>query len=140
VLEAVERARDHDDEDPLRHIWPNLMTLDTTAPPVIAHAAWDIEDAAAAFARLADAFEYDGEDDDGVDVFVWRAGPRDEDCLGFVELLDDRVVLFAAGEALLDDGIAMVEAAVGDQARLVDRQAVQLAERRPRRAHRRLAA
>jgi SEC-C motif len=141
LLDAIERAMDHDDDDPMARIWPSLMTLDARTPPVMAHAAWKIQDAEAAFARLAEAFEYDGEDEDGADVFVWRLGDRDEDYVGFVELYDDGLFLCAlGGEALLDEGIAMIEAALGEQARLVERAARQLHERRTRRAHRRMAA
>jgi hypothetical protein len=139
LLEAIERAMDNDDDDPLPRAWPSLMSLDTTTPPVIGHAAWAIEDADAAFEQLPEAFEYDGEQD-GADVFVWRLGERDEDCVGFIELYSDGLVLCTFGEGLLERGIAMIQAALGEEARLVERQALALGEHRPRRAHRRMAA
>jgi hypothetical protein len=138
LLDAIERAMDHGD-DPLARVWPSLMMIDPTTPSVIAHAAWDIEDAEAVLERLPDALEYDGEEE-GADVFVWRRGERDEDCVGFVELYGDGLILCALSEGLLDEGIAMIQAALGEQARLVERRVLPLRERRPRRAHRRLAA
>jgi hypothetical protein len=139
LLEAIERAMDHDGDDPLPRIWPALMTLDTTTSPEVAHAVWKIDDLDAAFERLPDAFEYDGEEDGG-EVFVWRCREREEDRLGVLELYGDALLLGAFDDADLDDGIAMVEAALGEQARLVERRAIPLGERRPRRAHRRIAA
>jgi hypothetical protein len=140
LLEEIARLPGGGSDEDLRCAWPQLMTFSPSEPmPVLAYAAWDIDDAEAAFDLLPEALEYDG-DEDGADVLLWRIGAAGDDYGGFFELYEDGIVVYTYAEPLLDEAIALISEALGSRARLAQREVRPLTPARGRAAYRRLAA
>jgi hypothetical protein len=140
LLDELARLVGDNSGEDLRRSWPQLMTFVPAAlPPVIAHAAWDVDDAEAAFELLPDALQYDGEEH-GADVFLWQIGDEANDYGGFFELYADGIVCYTYAESLLDEAIALVSSALGPRARLAEREIRPIALHDAHPAHRRRAA
>ena len=123
----------------LREAWPSLMALDTSLPRLAAFAEWAVDDPAVAFEVLEHQLHH-VRDESGADLFMWGRSERPEDFCGMVSVSDDGVVLCTYAETLLDEGIAMLDAALGANATFAGRRVDPLSAPERRRAHRRMAA